>query len=508
MSAHMHAASDIRWFTCLGRVRPLREGDFDSTQERGVPLHSTRADYIIGRGNAYVDVQIQVDSRRRLAGSQHAVISWDAAANTVIIKDQSLNGTWVNGVKLAVHGTAVLADNAVVWLGPPYHDESCGLVFENAFDRNPVLRKFRPEFLLGAGAYGAVYQMSLRQDQNRVYAVKVIHYDCDEDEDAYTQQHALREVKALFSANGHPNICSIEEHFILPERRSIFVVLPRLPTDLKSRYTHTPPSSSDAQTILKQLLSALKHLEKLLLVHRDIKPENIFILTSSPLCVVVGDFGLVYQIDLPYDDVQANYFRCGTPYYMAPELDLDTPMKYLNKVDCFSVGMTIIHLLIGLRRNPYNIPFKDRTRSHERTWYGHRAVRWELLDSTDLPSAGRQVLRGLSEPDPDRRWDVERALRCRWVAEALDYSGRAVQVCKTVPYVDLTENVSDVTPAVLMEEKGPASRRRSPRLLGKLDVKKTVHQTSRQKREEKVKAARISRGRVGMLRKKRMPANV
>ncbi|KZV67599.1 hypothetical protein PENSPDRAFT_687937 [Peniophora sp. CONT] len=135
-----------------GYLRPLRTGDF--AQQNEVPLHLTRADYHVGRGEHVCinSIQVRADDSKFFVGACHAVISWDSVTNTATIKDRSMKGTWVNGVQLPVHGVSELPENAVIWLGPMDHDLSCGLVFEGALSRiyrkqiAPLLRNYPQGF--------------------------------------------------------------------------------------------------------------------------------------------------------------------------------------------------------------------------------------------------------------------------------------------------------------------------------------------------------------------------
>ncbi|VDC02784.1 unnamed protein product [Peniophora sp. CBMAI 1063] len=474
----MNPDDNIAWFTLIGCIRPLRRRDLDSTQRDGVALHTTHDEHLIGRGfPGDADVQVRADSRRLLVGTYHAVISWNSATSVATITDRSLNGTWVNGVKLPVDGSTTLTDNAVIWLGPPLHAESCGLSFECALSRNAFLKHFKFESTLGAGGFGDVYQMRRRENPGKVVAVKVARFDSDDEQNAWTENDAMKEVHALLEAHGHPNICPIEDYYVLRPRMSVFVVLPRLSTDLKRHWSSIRPTIAEVQTVLKQLLSAVAHIQSLHMVHRDIKPENIFILTSEPLRVVLADFGLAFKVDLPSEEVPASYLRGGTPWYMAPELMSDATMQFIYKIDLFSIALTIIHLLMG-KHCPWNIRYPQgnkRTLTAEREYFSQRGIRWDKVDLVALPADGLEVLLGLSNPVPEQRWDVQTALAWDWVATANDHSGQAMLAQQTVRYVDPL--VSDIAPAVVKSKPSRAMpvpaedvqvmRRRSPRIANK-----------------------------------------
>ena len=102
----------------------------------------------------------------------------------------------------------------------------------------------------------------------------------------------------------------------------------------------------EAIRYLKQLLNAMKTLQKHNIVHRDIKSDNILI-NNGVLKLV--DFGFCYRIKNKEMLVE----KLGSPLYMAPELLWEKP--YDTRVDIYSIGCLIYELLFG------NLPFNDRT---------------------------------------------------------------------------------------------------------------------------------------------------
>ncbi|VDB92070.1 unnamed protein product [Peniophora sp. CBMAI 1063] len=110
----------------FGYIRPVRRGDLDPECLPGVTLLFNLTGHVVGRGHPDADVRVRVDSRKVFVGNNHAVISWDSNSNTATIMDQSQNGTWVNGLKLTRRVVCELRNNSMIWLGPPYHELSCG----------------------------------------------------------------------------------------------------------------------------------------------------------------------------------------------------------------------------------------------------------------------------------------------------------------------------------------------------------------------------------------------
>ncbi len=97
--------------------------------------------------------------------------------------------------------------------------------------------------------------------------------------------------------------------------------------------------------IFYQIMSGLNFLHSKMIIHRDIKLLNILI--AKDLTIKITDFGLSKTLET-YRAVYGSHV--GTPVYMAPELSNDS--AYNNKIDIWSVGVTIYQLATN------DFPFK------------------------------------------------------------------------------------------------------------------------------------------------------
>jgi len=88
------------------------------------------------------------------------------------------------------------------------------------------------------------------------------------------------------------------------------------------------------------ILKALNFLHNKKRIHRDIKIDNI--LLNRDGTVKLADFGTAVQ--LTFQKLRRNTLA-GTPYYMAPELIQKIPYK--EKVDIWSIGITVLEILTG-----------------------------------------------------------------------------------------------------------------------------------------------------------------
>jgi len=93
--------------------------------------------------------------------------------------------------------------------------------------------------------------------------------------------------------------------------------------------------------IIRETLRGLKYLHDNKIIHRDIKGANILVTDEGEVKLI--DFG-VSAILKSHDEKRKTLI--GTPYWMAPEIISNKTRysPYDNKVDIWSVGITIIEL--------------------------------------------------------------------------------------------------------------------------------------------------------------------
>ena len=114
-----------------------------------------------------------------------------------------------------------------------------------------------------------------------------------------------------------------------------------LPSSL-NQGLNSPFAPSDANTILRDMSSALAYLKLEGIAHNDIKPANITY--SLQRGAVLIDFGLATHIDEPMS-------RGGTPWYMPPEFAYGTQSRNVSG-DIWALGVTMLYVL-------HKIPLPD-----------------------------------------------------------------------------------------------------------------------------------------------------
>lgn len=211
--------------------------------------------------------------------------------------------------------------------------------------------KWQKGAILGKGSFGIVYSGFDVQLCKRI-AVKEMIF-----QDNQVNKAIQREIRILSDLEDHPNIINYlgTELFLggirifmdLAESslKSIIVEYGSLAEPLIIRY-------------ISEIIMGLDFLHHKNIIHRDIKPSNILLLNNQ---IKLADFGCSTIINYKNDGTESGTMTlAGTTLYMAPEImslgmnkdkeekkSMVTESKYDNKVDIWSVGVTIIEMSTG-----------------------------------------------------------------------------------------------------------------------------------------------------------------
>ncbi|XP_030956391.1 mitogen-activated protein kinase kinase kinase ANP1 isoform X2 [Quercus lobata] len=199
--------------------------------------------------------------------------------------------------------------------------------------------RWRKGELIGCGAFGRVY-MGMNLDSGELLAVKqvLIAENSASKEKAQAHIRELEEEVKLLKNLSHPNI--VRYLGTVREEETLNILLEFVPggsiSSLLGKFGSFPEAV--IRTYTKQLLLGLEYLHRNGIMHRDIKGANI--LVDNKGCIKLADFGASKQAT-----VSGAKSMKGTPYWMAPEVILQTGHNF--SADIWSVGCTVIEMATG-----------------------------------------------------------------------------------------------------------------------------------------------------------------
>nr|POF26896.1 mitogen-activated protein kinase kinase kinase npk1 [Quercus suber] len=186
--------------------------------------------------------------------------------------------------------------------------------------------------------------MGMNLDSGELLAVKqvLIAENSASKEKAQAHIRELEEEVKLLKNLSHPNI--VRYLGTVREEETLNILLEFVPggsiSSLLGKFGSFPEAV--IRTYTKQLLLGLEYLHRNGIMHRDIKGANI--LVDNKGCIKLADFGASKQV-VELATVSGAKSMKGTPYWMAPEVILQTGHSF--SADIWSVGCTVIEMATG-----------------------------------------------------------------------------------------------------------------------------------------------------------------
>ena len=164
--------------------------------------------------------------------------------------------------------------------------------------------------------------------------------------------------------------------------------------------------------LAKPILEALNHLHKFKLVHMDIKKGNIIL--DSELNPKLIDFSSTISFEKykPIDTIKLPLI--GTGRYMAPEI-LNTEeieIKYAEKIDVYSLGVTLYNLTFGCY--PYDLN-KVKGNDYEKIKEKVNNNNLEFPNGYFISDKYKNFLKNILEKDYKKRYSIKEALEDPWI---------------------------------------------------------------------------------------------
>lgn len=187
-----------------------------------------------------------------------------------------------------------------------------------------------------------------------------------------------------------------------------------------------PLNENISRFYFKQLINAIEYLHNKNIAHRDLKPENLLI--DNDLNIKLADFGFATV----FEESLKNKTKLGTELYMCPELLYKKPYS-ATKADIFAAGVILFIFYSG------HPPFKEAKMedAHYNVFKQKRSKFWEFHSTQNhkktYSNSFKELVSGMLEYDPDKRFSIERIKSSKWFNEPLD-SDKALADMST--YVD------------------------------------------------------------------------
>ena len=199
----------------------------------------------------------------------------------------------------------------------------------------------------------------------------------------------------------HPNIVKTYSYFI--EYKTKYLVMEYCGDQDLFDYMISiiPCINIKCKNIIKQILEGVNYLHNFGITHRDIKPENIVVSYDKNKKLIIK------IIDFDYSSSKKELSqKCGTIYYVAPEI-LNSSYGYYNyKCDIWSIGIIVYLFYFG------KFPFSETT-TRETI---NSILNMDLNLSIKIKDTiSLNFISGLLDKNVKTRFDSKTALKHKWL---------------------------------------------------------------------------------------------
>jgi serine/threonine-protein kinase len=202
---------------------------------------------------------------------------------------------------------------------------------------------------LGQGGMGTVW-LARRNDGRYEGKVAIKFLDAPRFELGAIER--FRREGSVLARLAHPNIARLIDAGVT-ERGQPYLVLEYVDGEQIDHWCSTRAlGTRERVRLFREVLAAVAHAHRKLILHRDLKPSNI--LVTSDGHVKLLDFGIAKLLDEGATETTALTQPAGralTPDYASPEQILRQPLSVAS--DVYSLGVVLYELLCG--RRPYEL---------------------------------------------------------------------------------------------------------------------------------------------------------
>ena len=380
---------------------------------------------------------------------RHFIVNKKTGEKRAVLTDLSMNGTWVNGVKVGMDRQMILGHCSVISILDT--DSECFRYIDRdtmeSLYTASVTQKYIVGEVLGMGSTSVVRRgyKKVSGGEVKTYALKIISVKDDSTETEFRKQDSEIEIRIMKSVN-HPCILKLYDVVMTP--KSVILVMERavggeLFDAIVKDSNENKLSEHTVKVYFYQIVHCVRHLHRMKLCHRDLKLENILIgedKIGEVSILKVTDFGFSKSCSGSCGPLKS---YAGTPVYMAPEVfrlehgleseNGDTfEDSYSSKVDCWSLGVILYTMLCGKR------PFSSGADLQKQIMAGRfRPMEGHHWD--EVSAAAKALVTKLLDVDPETRWSADQVIEHKWFIE----DEAAVNVAKALMFKNKEEEMEN-----------------------------------------------------------------
>jgi len=355
------------------------------------------------------------DEEPKLSSVSRIQFLVNKVGNNITLLDKSMNGTYVNGVKVGKDKEHRLKHGDIIAI---LHSEYDAFLFISEARMKQMypqslVDKYIVGRVLGEGASAVVKEAFLRSNHERV-ALKIIKKE--RWPSRYSKPEEFSREVDIASHLDHP--CVIKMLDVFDENEMFVIAMEVAPggelfDQVVKEAEERTLTEATAKRRFFQISHAIAYLHKKHVCHRDLKLENILMMDNSPSSLLkITDFGLSKY----YDSIDVLETFVGTPVYMAPEVislsggQMDAH-SYTEKSDCWSLGVVLYILLSGTQ------PFKN---SHETIGLRNIIMSGKYVPMTgaiwaEVTDDAKDLVSKLLVVDPTDRLSAEEIFKHEWL---------------------------------------------------------------------------------------------
>ncbi|KAI5969845.1 hypothetical protein CANMA_001135 [Candida margitis] len=284
---------------------------------------------------------------------------------------------------------------------------------------------------VGRGGFGVVYRGIIKSNLEEV-AIKQI----DLEQDTTDLIEINKEIQILSECRS-PQITSYYGSFV--KNYKLWVIMEYV--DGGSIFDLLSPGNiSDEATIayvVKEVLLALKYLHNQGKIHRDLKSQNILVNKKGE--IKLTDFGVSTQLSSSFSKRNTTV---GTPYWMAPEVILNSESGHGFKADIWSLGCCAYEMLTGKPPLQNHIAPMRALRLISQCQKDGDFAKLIELESLDASQSFRDFLGVCFIENSKARYDANKLLKHEFVNRNIDNGSKRIRKLITRKQLWIQQNAS------------------------------------------------------------------